>query len=122
MHEAAQEPGTAVQFHQQRGDRGQRQQLRELLLQRGGLGRDVLRRQRRNDQLPARRQPHLTRARPPVAQHLLQTAHRSRQLLPARLQRRPGIDGFADSWQNFSHCTGVNRYEAGSVYRRDDGT
>lgn len=96
MGEAVQEAGAVIQLDEQGRDRRERQHPRQFLLQRAGLGGDVLSRQRRDHQIPVIVQPDgadvLARGR---GQHFLQILQGGAQLGLALLQRLHRIAVFA---------------------------
>ena len=90
--EAVQVAGALVQLDQQRHYRRERQHVGQLRLQRRGLGRDVLRGQRRDHQIAGFVQANRTI---PAGQDLLQLAERLGQLVLRCGQRTGGIGELA---------------------------
>ncbi|MGW2769182.1 hypothetical protein [Streptomyces sp. NPDC001275] len=91
--EPVQEAGVPVHLHQQRGDRNVRQHPLQLRVQLLGLARDVLRRERRDDQLAVVVEPH----RPVAAlEGALQVSKRLVQLVHHQWQSLGEVRALAD--------------------------
>jgi hypothetical protein len=91
--EAVQEPGAPVQLNEHRRERRERKQRGQLVLELGGLGRDVFGRQLGDDQVAVLVQPYRPLA---VGQRLVQLADRRVEFGLHLRERLGAVGGDAD--------------------------